>query len=79
MKYSNELKVGIALVLTTLIFYIGFRYLQDLPFFKGTTEFFTTFDDAGGLVARMRNCQCVMDPKLIHAFRRRSVDASVGA
>ncbi len=51
MKYSNELKVGIALVVTILIFYIGFRYLQDLPFFKGTTEFFTTFDDAGGLVS----------------------------
>ena len=51
MKYSNELKVGIALVVTTFIFYIGFRYLQDLPFFKGTTEFFTTFDDAGGLVS----------------------------
>ena len=51
MKYSNELKVGIALVVTTFIFYIGFRYLQNLPFFKGTTEFFTTFDDAGGLVS----------------------------
>ncbi len=51
MKYGNELKVGLALVLSALIFYIGFRYLEDLPFFKGTTEFFTTFDDAGGLVS----------------------------
>ncbi len=51
MKYGNELKVGLALVLAALIFYIGFRYLEDLPFFKGTTEFFTTFDDAGGLVS----------------------------
>ena len=51
MKYSNELKIGIVLVLTILIFYIGFRYLQDLPFLKGTSEFFTTFDDAGGLVS----------------------------
>ncbi len=60
MKYSNELKVGIALVLTTLIFYIGFRFLQDLPFFKGTTEFFTTFDDAGGLVSGPENRTIVL-------------------
>ena len=51
MKYGNELKVGLALALSILIFYIGFRYLQDLPLFKGTTEFFTTFEDAGGLVS----------------------------
>lgn len=51
MKYSNELKVGLALVLTVFLFYIGIRYFKDLPFFKGTTEFFTTFDDAGGLVS----------------------------
>ena len=51
MKYGNELKVGIALAVSIAIFYIGFRYLKDLPFFKGTTEFFTTFEDAGGLVS----------------------------
>ncbi|MCH8333735.1 polyketide synthase dehydratase domain-containing protein, partial [Candidatus Sumerlaeota bacterium] len=30
-------------------------------------------DDAGELIARMERCECVMDPSLFDAFRRRSV------
>lgn len=51
MNYSNELKIGVALVLSVLIFYIGIRYFKDLPLFAGTQTFSTAFADAGGLVA----------------------------
>ena len=51
MKYSNEIKIGIALVLSAFIFYVGIRYFQDLPIFSGTDTFNTTFADAGGLVS----------------------------
>ena len=51
MKYSNEIKIGIAIVLSILVFYIGTRFFRDLPVFAGTNEFTTTFADAGGLVS----------------------------
>ena len=51
MKYSNEIKIGVALVLSAVIFYIGIRYFKDLPLFSGTKGFHTSFADAGGLVA----------------------------
>lgn len=51
MKYSNELKIGAVIVLSALIFYIGTRFLKDLPIFTGTYEFSTRFADAGGLVS----------------------------
>ena len=50
MKYSNELKIGVAIVLSAIVFYIGTRYFKDLPVFSGTYEFSTAFADAGGLV-----------------------------
>jgi phospholipid/cholesterol/gamma-HCH transport system substrate-binding protein len=51
VKYSNEIKVGVSLVLAAIIFYVGVRYFQDLPLFKGTVDYYTTFSDAGGLVS----------------------------
>lgn len=51
MKYGNEIKVGAALVLAALIFYIGVQYFQDIPLFKGTYDLETSFDDAGGLLS----------------------------
>lgn len=51
MKYSNELKVGIAIALTVIIFVLGVRYFEDIPLFRGTYELATSFRDAGGLVS----------------------------
>ena len=51
MKYSNELKIGVAIVLSAIVFYVGIRYFRDLPIFSGTYEFQTTFADAAGLVS----------------------------
>ena len=51
MKYSDELKVGITVVVAALIFIFGVRYFADLPIFGGRYALATAFDEAGGLVA----------------------------
>ena len=51
MKYSNEIKVGLAIVLAGLVFVFGIRYMQDIPLFRGSYVLETRFADAGGLVA----------------------------
>ena len=49
MKYSKELKVGLSLIGSLLIFIFGFRYFENLPLFRGTYTVHTSFDNAGGL------------------------------
>ncbi len=51
MKYSNEVKVGLALVAAIVVFYVGVRYFQNIPLFRGSYELYTEFRDAGGLVS----------------------------
>jgi phospholipid/cholesterol/gamma-HCH transport system substrate-binding protein len=51
MAHTNELKVGIALVVTVVIFFLGIRFLQNLPLFAGTYRLHTEFEDVGGLSA----------------------------
>lgn len=50
MKYSRELIVGLSIVAAAIIFFVGVRYFQDLPVFRGSYTMFTSFDDAQGLV-----------------------------
>lgn len=49
MNYSNELKVGLALVAAAILFFVGFRFFQDLPLFRSNYELQTQLGDAGGL------------------------------
>lgn len=49
MKYSNELKVGAAIVFAVIVFVVGVRYFEDIPIFGGTYELQTRFDNVGGL------------------------------
>ncbi|MFP4228007.1 MAG: MlaD family protein [Salinivenus sp.] len=49
MQYSNELKVGVALLLSALIFFAGLRFFQDLPIFQGSYTLKATFEEASGL------------------------------
>lgn len=49
MPYSNELKVGAALILSVIIFFVGFRFFQDLPLFQGSYMLNATFEEASGL------------------------------
>lgn len=51
MKISNEVKVGLSVIVAALIFYLGFRYMQDIPLFRGSYVLHAQFSDAGGLVA----------------------------
>jgi phospholipid/cholesterol/gamma-HCH transport system substrate-binding protein len=51
MQYSNELKVGVAIVLTAFAAFAGIRFFQDLPLFGSSYSLYTEFEDAGGLVA----------------------------
>ena len=50
MNYSNELKVGSAIVISIVIFIVGSRFFEDIPLFKGTYELYTEFDDARGMI-----------------------------
>jgi|GEM_PF-273809 len=50
MRYGNELKVGIAIILAAIIFILGVRYFENIPLFGGTYELYTEFSDAGGLI-----------------------------
>ncbi len=50
MKYSNEIKVGVTIVITVVIFVFGVRYFEDIPLLKGQYELETAFDDASGLI-----------------------------
>jgi len=49
MKYSSELKVGAALLLTVLVFFAGVRFFQALPLFDQGYVLTAEFEEAGGL------------------------------
>jgi phospholipid/cholesterol/gamma-HCH transport system substrate-binding protein len=51
MKYSNEVKVGLALLISVAVFYAGLQYFQDVSIFKGSYPMQVEFDEAGGLVS----------------------------
>lgn len=51
MQYSNELKVGAALVLAVVVAFAGIRFFQDLPLFGNSYVLYAEFEDAGGLKA----------------------------
>lgn len=46
---SNELKVGITVILAIIAGYIGFRFMSDMPVFRQSHEIITTFDRVDGL------------------------------
>lgn len=51
MNYSNEIKVGVAIVLTALILFFGIRFLAGLPFFGTGYQLYAVFDDTEGLAS----------------------------
>ena len=50
MKASNELKVGIAIIVSVVAFTLGIRFFEDIPLFKGTYDLYTVYDDARGMI-----------------------------
>ncbi len=51
MKYSDELKVGLALVVAALVFVLGLRYFQDLPLFETTDSYYSLVENAAGITS----------------------------
>lgn len=51
MQYSNELKVGVAIVLAAFVAFLGIRFFQDVPLFGSSYTLYAEFDDADGLVS----------------------------
>lgn len=51
MQYSNEAKVGIAIVLAVIAAVLGVRFFQDLPLFGNTYVVSAQFEEASGLTA----------------------------
>lgn len=50
MRFSNELKVGLAIIVAGIIFILGVRYFSNIPLFGGTYTYETEFNDVGGLM-----------------------------
>ncbi len=51
MRFANELKVGLAIVVSAAIFLLGYRYLQDVPLLSGTSTYYSVLKDAEGLIS----------------------------
>ena len=51
MQYSNELKVGAALVIAALVAFAGVRFFQNVPLFGSSYTLYAEFENAGGLVS----------------------------
>jgi phospholipid/cholesterol/gamma-HCH transport system substrate-binding protein len=49
MQYSNELKVGAAIVVAVFVAFAGIRFFQDIPLFGSSYPLHAEFEDAGGL------------------------------
>ena len=50
MQYSNEIKVGGAIILAAFAAFVGVRFFQDVPLFGSSNRMYAEFEDAGGLV-----------------------------
>jgi phospholipid/cholesterol/gamma-HCH transport system substrate-binding protein len=50
MKYSNEIKVGLSIIVAIGVFFVGFRFFQDIPLFQERYTMQVEFEDAGGIV-----------------------------
>lgn len=51
MQYSNEVKIGAALILAAIAAVLGIRFLQDIPLFGDTYPVQAQFEDVSGLTA----------------------------
>src|SRR5690554_6289319 len=46
---TNELKIGLTVVLAVITVYIGMRFMSDIPLFRDPLEITTTFNRVDGL------------------------------
>jgi phospholipid/cholesterol/gamma-HCH transport system substrate-binding protein len=51
MQYSNELKVGAAIILAAVVAFVGIRFFQNVPLFGSSYMLYAEFENANGLVS----------------------------
>ncbi len=49
-KVSNELKIGITIVVAILVAFVSYRVMKDIPLFRSSTVIYTKFDQVHGLI-----------------------------
>jgi ABC-type transporter Mla subunit MlaD len=49
-KVSNELKIGITVVVAIIVAFIGYSIMKDIPLFRSSTSITTKFDQVYGLI-----------------------------
>lgn len=49
-KISNELKIGLTVLVAVVVAFIGFRIMKDMPLFKSSTTMYTKFSKVNGLL-----------------------------
>lgn len=49
-KVSNEIKIGLTVIVAVIIAFIGFRIMKDMPLFKTSNVIYTKFDQVYGLI-----------------------------
>ncbi|MEQ8524115.1 MlaD family protein [Gracilimonas sp.] len=47
---SNELKIGLTVVVAIIVAFIGYRIMKDIPLFRTSTTIYTKFDQVYGLI-----------------------------
>ncbi|MFN1835015.1 MlaD family protein [Balneola sp. MJW-20] len=49
-KVSNEVKIGITVIVAIIVAFIGYRIMKDMPLFKTSKVIYTKFDQVYGLI-----------------------------
>lgn len=48
-KVSNELKIGLTIIVAIIVAFLGYTFMKDIPIFKSSTTIHTKFDQVYGL------------------------------
>lgn len=48
-KVSNELKIGLTIIVAIMVAFLGYTFMKDIPIFKSSTTIYTKFDQVYGL------------------------------
>lgn len=49
-KVSNELKIGITIIIAIIVAFAGYSFMKDIPLFRSSTSIYTKFDQVHGLI-----------------------------
>lgn len=49
-KVSNELKIGITVIVAVIVGFIGYSIMKDIPLFRSSSTIYTKFDQVHGLI-----------------------------